>query len=284
MAHKPGLGKGLDAIFQSDAQGSIPSSDNFVPVSKIVYNPLQPRREINSSELEELAASIREHGIIQPLVVTYDAVTDQYALIAGERRLRAAILANLSVVPVIIRQADEKERLELALIENIQRSDLSPLDTAYAYQQLNDEFGLSHDEIAVRVGKSRALITNTIRLLKLPPAVQSKLADNSISEGHARTLLGLISPQAQAAALQTILTLGLNVRQTEALVNKLTGEKPQRKEKTTIPAEIRHIEERLRNHFGTKVNLSYGKNGGSIVVHYYSDEELDTILAKILND
>jgi len=173
--------------------------------------------------LNELADSIREHGILMPLVVTPGPQDDQYILIAGERRLRAAEIAGLEMVPVILREANDEDRLELALIENLQRTDLNPLEAAGAYQQLSQDFNLSHEEIAVRVGKSRAAVTNTLRLLKLSPQARQALQEQRITEGHARAILSLESMQAQNAALQTILANQLNVRQAEELVKNYQG-------------------------------------------------------------
>lgn len=284
MARKGGLGKGLDALISGDF--STPQSDgstHFAPINKIVPNPRQPRHSISEEGLRELAASIKEHGVLQPLLVTHEPQTDQYILIAGERRLHAAKLAGLEAIPVLERHATEQERLELALIENLQRADLTPLETADAYRQLNEEFKLSHEDIALRVGKSRVAITNTLRLLKLPETIRQALAEEKISEGHARALLGLNSTQAQAATLETILKHGLTVRQTEELVRKLIGERPIHIIKSPAP-EVQAIEERLRNHLGTKVILHHGKKGGNIVIHYYSIEELDSLISKLTQD
>ncbi len=288
MARRPGLGRGLDALIPgSDEQAgqNPPASGQGVtqiPIEQIQPNPQQPRSEMNEEALGELAASIREHGIIQPLIVSSTPGSDQYTLVAGERRLRAAILAGLTMVPVIFRTVNELEQLELALIENVQRADLTPLETAEAFRQLVDNFSLTHEQIAERVGKSRVSVTNTIRLLNLPEQVRRALAEGLISEGHARALLGLPTAQAQKAALGTVLNLGLNVRQTEALVKKLTGERPPTKPKPEPAPEVKELESRLRSFFGTKVNLNNGKKGGSLVIYYYSDEELNTILDKIL--
>lgn len=287
---RPGLGKGLDALIpQSDpTPQAAPAAPVIgvteVPVTAIHPNPRQPRANFNPAELAELAASIEEHGILQPLIVTHGENPGEYTLIAGERRLMAARQIKLETVPVILRNSSEQERLELALIENVQRADLSPLETAEAYRQLADEFGLSHGEIARRVGKSRVAVTNTLRLLNLAPSVLEALADGKISEGHARSLLALSTPQAQAAALQTILEKGLNVRQTEELVRKLGGEKPAQKSKPQPAPEVKEIEERLRSSLGTRVSLKHGKKGGTITIHYYSDEELDGLLQRFLED
>ncbi len=284
MARKGGLGKGLEALIPGGENAATDGGPLFVPVESIMPNPSQPRQGMPEDSLTELAASIREHGILQPLIVTRQFGSSQYVLIAGERRLRAAQLLGLETVPVILREASDQQRLELALIENIQRTDLAPLDTAEAYRQLADEFHLSHEEIAVRVGKNRATVTNTLRLLRLPDAVRIALVEEKISEGHARALLGLATPQAQSAVLQNILANDLSVRQTEALVRKYSGERPQSVQQKEQPPEIREIVERLRNRLGTRVTLRHGKKGGTLVIHYYSDEELDGLISKFLND
>jgi len=285
MSRKGGLGKGLGALIPNGYSTVGDGSASFVSVDKIIPNPRQPRREWAESELADLAQSIREHGIIQPLIATYNPDADQYTLIAGERRLRAAALAGLSFVPIIVREATDQERLELALIENLQRADLSPLDTALAYVALNDEFNLTHEEIGTRVGKSREAVSNTIRLIKLPTPVRLALSSGQISEGHARALLGLEgSPQAQVAALDSILRNGLTVRQTEELVRKFKGEKPPVVEKTTQTPEIQEMEERLRNALGTRVTVKHGRKGGRLIIHYYSDEELDSLMSHLLKE
>jgi len=282
MARKSGLGKGLDALIPGGDDNPAPEgSAVFIPIAQIIPNPRQPRGEMNSEALAELAASIREHGILQPLMVTYDPDTNQYILIAGERRLRAARMVGLQSVPVLVRQITERERLELALIENIQRADLTPLDLAEAYRQLQDEFGLSHEEISVRVGKSREAVTNTLRLLKLPEAVRQALSVGQISEGHARALLGLNTPQSQISALQTIIHLDLNVRQTENLVRQLKGERLTLPSRKANPPEITALEERLQHALGERVILRHGKKGGSVVIRYYSDEELNALVERM---
>ncbi len=276
-----GLGKGLDALIPGEAYTAPTEGAQSIPIAQILPNPSQPRGEMNDEKLDELANSIREHGILQPLILTKDPNQDSYVLIAGERRLRAAKLAGLESVPAIVRQASEQERLELALIENIQRENLTPLEAAEAYQNLNDEFGLSHDLIAERVGKSRVAITNTIRLLRLPEAARKAINSGEISEGHGRALLSLPTDKAQLAALQTIFSHGLNVRQTEELVRKLAGEKPANPAaKPVKDAEVKEIESKLRSLLGTKVTLNHGKKGGTLVIHYYSDEELDSLIQR----
>lgn len=276
-----GLGKGLDALIPTEIASAASEGAQQIPISQIMPNPSQPRGEMDDEKLNELAASIREHGVLQPLILTKEPDQDFYVLIAGERRLLASKLAGLESVPAIIRQATDQERLELALIENIQRENLTPLESAEAYQLLNDQFGLSHDQIAERVGKSRVAVTNTIRLLKLPDAVRKALKNGEISEGHGRALLSLSSDRAQLAVLQTILAHGLNVRQTEELVRKYSGEKPAASApKAEKDAGVKEIENRLRQLLGTKVTLNHGKQGGTVVIHYYSDEELESLLRR----
>jgi len=286
MARRSGLGKGLEALIPESENHLIDHGVAIIPIDQITLNPRQPRKSINPEELSELASSIREHGILQPLTVARDSKTDQYTLIAGERRLKAAQLAGLTSVPVLFRQATEQEHIELALIENIQRTDLSPLETAEAYRQLNEEFGLSHELIAQQVGKSRTSITNTLRLLKLPDSIKSALLNGRISEGHARTLLALPTTQSQKATLDVILRKNLTVRQTEELIQELTGKRLSHSggKQNTQPAELSAIEDRLRNILGTKVNLHNGKQGGRLVIYYYSEEELNSIIAQILKD
>ena len=282
MAQKSGLGKGLDALIPTGMTGQPAPADSHVPISMIVPNPQQPRESIAEEKLIELAASIREHGIIQPLVVSHDPLTGTYTLIAGERRLRAASLAGLEKVPVIIRTVTEQQRLTEALIENIQRADLSPLESAKGFKRLVEEFNLTHEDLAAQVGKSRTSVTNTMRLLNLPLTVQEALSSQKISEGHARALLSLPTEQAQLSALSTILTHELNVRQTEELVRKLTGIKPPAVPSKSIDPLVEEIEQRLRERLGTKVNIRPGGKGGTITIHYYSEEELNNLINNLL--
>ena len=282
MAQKSGLGRGLGALIPS---AEVPPSENgilMVPVGSISPNPRQPRSKIQPEELNELTASIREHGVLQPLIVTPQDTAGQYILIAGERRLQAARLAGLEAVPVIVRQATDQQRLELAIIENVQRSDLSPLEEAEAYRQLAEDFGLSHEQIAAQVGKSRVAVTNTMRLHKLPDAVKNALIEGRISEGHARALLALPTPEAQIAALRTVMAQELNVRQTEELVRKLSGTQPVKRPQPVPAPEVAELEERLRSSLGTKVTLRSGRKGGTLTIHYYSNEELDALTGRLL--
>lgn len=286
MAKKPGLGRGLDALIP----GSRPEKTDEehqtseLPIEKILPNPHQPRFIMDDEELQELAQSIREHGIIQPLLVIPKNDREEYVLIAGERRLRAAKLAGLEKVPVIFRQASEQEHLELALIENVQRANLSPLETADAYQQLISDFNLSHEDIAKRVGKSRVSVTNTIRLLKLPEKVKLALAKNNISEGHARAMLALATPQAQSAVLDIIIKNSYSVRQTEELVKKYSGDRETKSPPKIKAPEIKALEERIQDKLGMRVNLDHRGNKGKIIIHYYSNEELNSLIDRFIED
>lgn len=287
MVRKGGLGKGLDALIPSSSPVAPQQEKGTVevPVSQIVPNPRQPRTLMNEEELQGLADSIREHGILQPLVVSFDSRSNQYVLVAGERRLRASRIAGLETVPVIIRQASEQQRLELALIENVQRADLTPLETAEAYHQLSDEFGLTHEEIARQVGKSREAVTNTHRLVRLPEEVKQGLAQGLITEGHARALLTLEArPQLMIEVYKTVIDNKLSVRQTEAIVKEISGNRPRRTLRKEVPADIQEMEEELRRYLGTRIKLRYGKDGGSLTIYYFSDEELNDMVSKILKE
>jgi ParB family transcriptional regulator, chromosome partitioning protein len=282
MPQKSGLGRGLGALIPGGENAPTANGVTLVSVDLVSPNPRQPRNMMHPQELDDLTASVREHGVLQPLIVTPGDMAGEYILIAGERRLQAARLAGLTSVPVLVRQATDQQRLELAIIENVQRSDLSALEEAEAYRQLAEDFDLSHEDIAVRVGKSRVAVTNTLRLLKLPDAVKNALIECRISEGHGRALLALPTPEAQTAALRTVVLQELNVRQTEELVRKLSGEKPVRKPKPTAVPEVAELEERLRSSLGTKVTLRAGRKGGTLTIHYYSDEELDALMGRLL--
>ena len=281
--HKSGLGRGLEALIppaEEDVATVAREGVIEAPLASITCNPHQPRVQIRDQDLVELAASIEEHGIIQPLVVT--RAVDGYQLIAGERRWRAARLAGLSTVPVVVKDVASSEMLELALVENIQRADLNALEEAMAYRQLVEGFGLTQGQVARRVGRSRVVVSNTLRLLKAARPVQEALLAGKISEGHARALLGLERTEAQEAALKTVLKQGLNVRQTEKLVRRLLGlrEEP-RPERETAP-ETRALEAHFREALGTKVSLARSGKKGRIVIYFYSDEELDALYERIV--
>lgn len=275
MSKRRGLGKGLGALIPTveDTAGGVTQ----VPVSAITPNPMQPRIALDPEALAELATSIKEHGLLQPLIVTQQG-PERYQLIAGERRWQAARLAGLITVPVIVKEATPQQVLELALVENIQRADLNPLEEAAAFRQLVEEFELTQEQVAERVGKSRSAVTNTLRLLRLPVEVQQALTDGSIREGHARALLALPTPEAKVAALKMVLGRALNVRQTEELVRRLLAEPPPEKPKESANPEIQALEQEFRGTLGTKVDLYKNRKGrGRLVIHFYSEEELQTL-------
>ena len=277
---RTGLGKGLEALIPgSEPEPTRGGGVAQVPLADISPNPRQPRTRFDRSELVELGASIQEHGIIQPLIVTEsEADPGKYILIAGERRLQAAKIAGLSAVPVIIREVTDQDLLSLALIENVQRADLNPVETAVAYRQLAEEFQLSHDEIARQVGKSRVAVSNTLRILKLPMPVLQAIVDRKITEGHGRALLGLKTEPEQEAMLRQILKNNYSVRQTEELVRKKGEEKPPKPPKNP---EIKALEDDLRTILGTKVTLNYKGGRGTVIIHYYSEEELNALIEQL---
>ena len=275
-----GLGRGLAAL--------IPQRDEVaasieLPIAAISHNPYQPRKRFEQNSLNELADSIAEHGVLQPILVTPTA--DGYRLIAGERRLRAAQIAGLERIPALVRSADEGAQLAWALIENLQRSDLNPLEEAQAFRQLVDEFGLTHDEVGSRVGRSRSAIANTLRLLDLDERVQVALADGQISEGHARALAGLTEPARQAEALSRVVSAGLSVRQTEELVRRAIKQTASTKRsKAARPADVDRLERGLREALATKVTLSTSRKGGKITIEYYTQEELERLYDRLTGD
>jgi ParB family chromosome partitioning protein len=230
--------------------------------------------------LESLASSIAIHGVLQPVLVT--EVLDGYQLVAGERRVRAAQMAGLDHVPAVVRQMAQRDQLAIAIVENVQRADLNAMEEAHAYRQLADEFGLTQDEIAGRVGRARSTVANTLRLLDLEPTVQQALAEGNIAEGHARALAGA-SPTAQRQLVEAVMSRGLSVRQTEELVRRLR-EQPSaaaRVTKIETDADMDRLEEDLRHALGTKVSLARSRKGGRIVIEYYSDEEFSRLYDRL---
>ena len=280
MANKRrALGRGLDALIP--ASGATPGLRR-VAVEAIRPNPKQPRSVFDEDALQELTDSIRQVGLIQPLVVhqvpSADAdVPPRYELITGERRWRAAQRAGLQHVDVIVKEVSPLELLELALIENIQRSDLNPLEEASAYQQLADEFGMTHEQIAERVGRSRVSVTNSLRLLRLPTEIKSGLLEARISEGHARALLMLEDADEQLLAYRRVLRGKLSVRQTEELVRRLRSTPEAPTKETRRSPETVHLEQQFRDSLGTKVDLFRSRKGGRVVIHFYSEEDLQTL-------
>ncbi len=251
-----------------------------IPTNRIRSNPYQPRKRFDDEALATLIASVAEHGILQPILVT--ETVEGYQLVAGERRLRAAIAAGLERVPAVVRQLADRDQLELALVENLQREDLDPIEAANAYRQLIDEFGFSQEAIAQRVGRARATVANTLRLLDLAPVVQAAVAEGDLTEGHARALGGL-PPEAQERVLDSVIGQGLSVRQTEELVRRLREPRPEplvRDQRTKDP-DLERVEEDLRRSLGTKVSLARSRRGGRIVIEYYSDEELGRLYERL---
>jgi ParB family chromosome partitioning protein len=273
-----GLGRGLAALIPQRAH---PAGSTEIPVDRIRTNPRQPRRQVDQTELEALAVSIREHGVLQPILVT--EILDGYQLVAGERRFRASQLAGLERIPAIVRQLADREQLEIALVENLQREDLGPIEEAHAFRSLVDEFGLSQDEIAVRVGRARSTIANTLRLLDLDSHVQDALVARSISEGHARALGGLAADQ-QGRVVETVIEQQFSVRQTEELVRRLR--EPRQLATAAEPArrdpDLERVEDDLRRSLGTKVTLARSRRGGRIIIEYYSDEELGQLYDRLI--
>jgi ParB family chromosome partitioning protein len=278
-----GLGRGLNSlippkkIIRAVSEMETPAGVRLVdvPVKNIRPNPKQPREDFGYQDLEDLINSIKEHGILQPLIVT-KIDGENYELVAGERRYRAAKFLNLRTVPAIVRTARDQEKLELALIENIQRKNLNPIEEAKAFNQLIKEFNLTQEKVSERVGKSRPTVANTLRLLALPEEIQQALRSGKIKESHARTLLGLPNEKAQIKYLSKILKNEMTVRDTESAVRKVNGAKRSK----TDPA-LQAKEELLRGIFGTKVEIKKRGVRGQIVIHFYSDEEYGAIIRKI---
>lgn len=281
---KSGLGKGLSALINANSipdisQGYIPN----LPINLIVPNPYQPRIEMNPENLVELADSIREHGVIEPLLVTKKDA-NKYELIAGERRWRAAKLAGMETVPVVIKESSPQEMLELAIVENVQRADLNPLEEALAFQQLVTTFNMTHEVISKKIGLSRPAIANKIRLLSLPEEIKRALLEEKISEGHARALLGLHKPETLIAAFKITIRDNLSVRAVEELVRRLnTGKQvTKRKDMRILDEKTTELESSLRTKFGNTVTLARSQKGGKIVIPFKNDNELDKIVDKLL--
>ncbi len=268
---RPVLGRGLRAIIP---QGESDQVVLKVPVSKLRPNPHQPRHAIAADGLEGLAQSIRERGVIQPIIVAPQS-DGGYQIISGERRFRAAVLAGLSEVPALVRRAEAREHLELALIENLQREDLNSMEEAEAYRRLLDQFSYTEEELSRRLGKGRSTITNRLRLLKLPPSIQEDIMKGTITEGHARALLQL-EGQAQLALRDEIVRGGLSVREAEAR-GKQPAARPVVTERRLDP-NLSYLEEKLRGHFSTKVKIIWGGKKGRVEIEFYSQEDLQRII------
>ena len=281
---RKGLGKGIGALLPSANSSEI--TDNglrSIPVESIRPNPDQPRVKFDRQALEELSESIKEHGLIQPLIVTEDA-PGQYTLIAGERRWRASQLAGIPTVSVVVKDATPQERMEWALIENIQRADLNPIEEAMAYQHLSVELGLTQAALSKRVGKSRSEVANRMRLLDLPTNIQQDVTDEKLSYGHARVLVSLPTPEAQRSIANQIIRMGLSVRQAEGIAKKLReGVVPKPKVKRRLSPELFSLEAQFRERLGTKVNIQLDReDAGKVVIHFYSDEDLQAVFEAIV--
>jgi ParB family chromosome partitioning protein len=282
-AKRQALGRGLEALFPTGERSHRPEGVRTVPVDQIIPNPRQPRTSLDGEKLQELAASIAVHGLIQPLIVT--ETVEGFVLIAGERRWRASRLAGLEQVPVIVKETTPQDMLELALIENIQRADLNALEEAHAYRHLIDDFGLTQEEVAERVGKARSTVANQVRLLLLPQNIQVAVNDSRISGAHARSLLPLPTPEMQLAVMNQILKQELSVRQTEELVKKLLiSKRPEPKPRKQLQPELAELQDRFEEALGTRVQIEKGTKGGRVVIHFYSDEELDAIYEAIVGE
>jgi ParB family transcriptional regulator, chromosome partitioning protein len=274
-----GLGRGLAALIPQRTAGQPGPVE--IPLDRIRTNPDQPRQRFDEASLATLEASVREHGILQPILVT--ETIDGYLLVAGERRLRAARAVGLDRIPAVVRQLDEQARLEAALVENLQREDLDPIEAARGFRRLIDEFGFSPERIASRVGRARSTVANTLRLLDLAPGVQAAVAEGRITEGHGRALGGL-GVDHQDVVLATVEDQDLSVRETEELVRRLrepkTTDRGAATARTTDP-DLERVEEELRQALGTKVRVARSRRGGRIVIEYYSDEELGRLYERL---
>ncbi|MEO7117605.1 MAG: ParB/RepB/Spo0J family partition protein [Candidatus Limnocylindrales bacterium] len=271
-----GLGRGLTSLIPTASE-----RPREVLLAEITRNPYQPRAHFDESDLASLAASVAEHGVLQPILVTQ--VPGGYQLVAGERRVRAAEMAGLDRVPAVIRTVAQQQQLALALVENLQRSDLNAMDAARAFRQLADDFGLTQEQIAAQVGRSRPAVANTLRLLEASPAVQAAVEDGRITEGHARAIVGLATHDAQDQLLRQVIGRALSVRQTEAVARDhrdkpASGVAPVA---AVRAADVERVEATLRIALGTKVTLAPGRRGGRITIEYYDDDDLERIYERL---
>lgn len=294
---KEALGKGIRSLLQSiDADLKTTGGDHLKPsvtdkatatlrvaIDQIEPNPKQPRHDFDEKALQELASSIKIHDIIQPLTVAKMAGSDKYRIIAGERRWRAARLAGIKDIPVYIRQANDQQLLELALLENLQRENLNPIEIGLSYKRMMEELEYTQEQVAERMGKERSTVTNYIRLLKLPPDIQVAVRNNVVSMGHARAIINVDTVDQQLYIFNEIKNRGLSVRQTEDLVRNLYKNAAVKKSvKANLPAPYKKIEDNLASHYGTRVKMQHSKKGhGSITIEYFSVQDLNTILEKM---
>ncbi|HNV35070.1 MAG TPA: ParB/RepB/Spo0J family partition protein [Bacillota bacterium] len=277
-AARKGLGKGLEALLSDNLVESAGVSE--IELSLISSNPYQPRRDFDQEKLAELAESIKEHGLIQPIIVRKSS--DGYHIIAGERRVRAARMAGLEQVPALVKDATDAEMMQLAVVENIQRQDLNPVEEAGAYQRLMDEFEMTQEDVAGMVGKSRSAVANTLRIMRLPIDVLELVSRETLSEGHARALLGTKSPEAQSKLAKEAVRRKLSVRQLEEAVSRLGSVRSKKRSAKQRDADIVALEGRLRQGLGTKVRIVGGTGSGKIEIYYFSLEELDGIIERTI--
>lgn len=283
--NKKGLGKGLQALLP-DISKNVGQEDKVIEVDidQIIVNKHQPRHVFNEEKLNELADSIKEHGVVQPILVR-SADKGKYELVAGERRWRASRIAGIKKIPAIVKELTEKETSEIALIENIQREDLNPIEEAVAYNTLMEEYGLTQEELSKRVGKSRPFIANTVRLLSLSEPIKEMVFKNSLSAGHARALMGLPRDKDRQDLARKIVLKGWSVRQVENEVkSRLAGSKKAKNKKLDSDPVIGDIEERLKNKFCTKVSIRHSGKSGRIELEYYGEEELQRLIEVLLGD
>ncbi len=295
MPKKNALGKGLDALlkenFSSEQNAALNPENSILNINPALLkaNPHQPRKTIDDETIDELAASIKEHGIIQPIVAEKaDANGENYFIISGERRTRAAVKLGLKTVPVILRSFDENKKLEIALIENIQREDLNALEEALAYQEIMNLSNINHEELAKRVGKSRSAVTNSLRILKLPEEMREALRANKISAGHARSLLSVVNPADQQVLFGRIIESNLSVRETEAMaadlnagLGRIAKKEKKVKNESEQNYELRDIEQQFINSLGTKVQIKGNLKKGVVEISYFSKDDLDSLYQKI---
>ncbi|MDZ4133756.1 MAG: ParB/RepB/Spo0J family partition protein [Dethiobacteria bacterium] len=283
MSEKRRLGKGLGALIPEVLTAS--SDTNEISLDLIKPNPFQPRQIFDDGKLDELAASIREHGILQAVLLTPAGEEEGYFLVAGERRCRAAKIAGLTTVPAVIKSLDRKAMLEIALIENLQREDLNPVEEATAYQRLMQEFSYTQEELSRRIGRSRPAIANSIRLLSLPENILEYLAGGDVTPGQVRPLLTISDPQLQQQAAAEIISEGLSAREAEKIATRINAREKKDNGKDGVPVQDPlHVELQLQiqRSLGTKVRFKEGKTGGTIEIYYYSEDDLERLIAKLL--
>ena len=285
MAAQKGLGKGMGALIDEEFYADEPvgkSPYQLLPLHKVEPNPTQPRQDFDEEELQALSESITLHGVVQPLTVR-QMENGYYQIIAGERRWRAARMANLNQIPAVIIEADDKKAMELALIENLQRQDLNPVDEALGYQRLIDEYGLTKEEAARQVGKSRPAVSNALRLLQLCPPVLERLRKGELTAGHARAILTLDSEKKQVGAAQKICALGLSVRQAELLCKNMAAEREEKEVPVTLAVDyVKECEKSLSRHLGRGVRIVSGKRKGRFELDFYGQEDLQALLDALM--